>query len=699
MSGLESPKNLNDKQQGNKKKTWLDGAGKIFKILAVSLSGVLVSLILVGILAGTAVYFTYSKSFKTAKKRNNSTQIIFYDKENNIIYESYGTKAQEEVRLEDVPDNLKNATVAAEDASFYRHGAIDPRGLARAAIINIKDSDKQGFKKIYDLFSEKNYAQGGSTITQQLVKNVYLTNERSFERKIKEVVYSAELEKAKSKDLILQDYLNSVYYGEQALGIKNAARIYFDKDVSELNLAEASMLAGLPAAPTKLSPVSGDFDLAKKRQEYVLSKMIESGYISYDQAKEAANTDLYFRPAHQDLILKHPYFVDVVKKELEEKIGKEAMDRGGLEVHTTMDPKNQEIAEKTAVDYMKKFASRKVTNAAVVILDNKQGTLSAMVGGVDYETSKVNVATSLRQPGSSFKPLVYLAGLLNGYTASSMLADKFVDFGGSPAYRPKNYDGSFHGTVTVRTALQNSLNIPAVEMTKLVGVGKVAETAKLLGITTLLSDPTSYGLTIGLGSAEVKLYDLAKAYSVMANRGELAGFSGIASIVDSEGVKIYETPKSFNRVIDEKVAYIMENILSDNKARSMVFGTNSPLYLKDRPVAAKTGTTDNYADSWTMGFTPQYTVGVWMGNNDRSVMAKVSGIEGAAYIWNDIMKGIHEGLPVEQFAKPEGLKEMYINSRTGLPAPTQSSAYQLEYYVPGTEPSKDTKFNYLKLFN
>lgn len=699
MSGLESPKNLNDKQQGNKKKTWLGGAGKIFKILAVSLSGVLVSLILVGILAGTAVYFTYSKSFKTAKKRNNSTQIIFYDKENNIIYESYGTKAQEEVRLEDVPDNLKNATVAAEDASFYRHGAIDPRGLARAAIINIKDSDKQGFKKIYDLFSEKNYAQGGSTITQQLVKNVYLTNERSFERKIKEVVYSAELEKAKSKDLILQDYLNSVYYGEQALGIKNAARIYFDKDVSELNLAEASMLAGLPAAPTKLSPVSGDFDLAKKRQEYVLSKMIESGYISYDQAKEAANTDLYFRPAHQDLILKHPYFVDVVKKELEEKIGKEAMDRGGLEVHTTMDPKNQEIAEKTAVDYMKKFASRKVTNAAVVILDNKQGTLSAMVGGVDYETSKVNVATSLRQPGSSFKPLVYLAGLLNGYTASSMLADKFVDFGGSPAYRPKNYDGSFHGTVTVRTALQNSLNIPAVEMTKLVGVGKVAETAKLLGITTLLSDPTSYGLTIGLGSAEVKLYDLAKAYSVMANRGELAGFSGIASIVDSEGVKIYETPKSFNRVIDEKVAYIMENILSDNKARSMVFGTNSPLYLKDRPVAAKTGTTDNYADSWTMGFTPQYTVGVWMGNNDRSVMAKVSGIEGAAYIWNDIMKGIHEGLPVEQFAKPEGLKEMYINSRTGLPAPTQSSAYQLEYYVPGTEPSKDTKFNYLKLFN
>uniref|UniRef100_A0A7C4TJ61 PBP1A family penicillin-binding protein n=1 Tax=candidate division WWE3 bacterium TaxID=2053526 RepID=A0A7C4TJ61_UNCKA len=678
---------------------WMRITGRFFKVIFFSITGVLVSLLLIGIVIGLGTYYSYAKSFKSAKKKSNSTQIIFYDNQKNIIYEGYGTKSPQEVTLSDVPDMLKKATLASEDANFYEHGAIDLRGIVRATIINVRNSQRPGYQKIYDLFSEKNYSQGGSTITQQLVKNIYLTNERSFERKIKEIVFSAELEKIKTKDQILQDYLNNVYYGEQALGISNAAKIYFGKEVSNLNLSEVSMLAGLPAAPTKLSPISGDYNLAKERQEYVLSKMIALGYISVEEAKEAANTELFFKSSNQDLVLRHPFFVDFVKKELAEKIGEEAMDRGGFEIYTTLDPKNQEIAEVKATEYMKKFSSRKVTNAAVVILDNKQGTLSAMVGGVDYDKSKVNVATSLRQPGSSFKPIVYLAGILNGFTASSILPDKFVNFGGNPPYIPKNYDGSYHGNVTVRTALQNSLNIPAVEMTKLVGVEKVAETAKTLGISSLLDNPTSYGLTIGLGSAEVKLYELARAYSVLANNGRGSGFSGISKIVDSEGTEIYTTPKSFSQIIDEKAAYIMANILSDNKARSMVFGSNSPLYLKDRPVAAKTGTTDNYADSWTMGFTPQYTVGVWMGNNDRTVMARVSGIEGAAYIWHDIIEAIHQGLPVEQFTKPAGLKELYIDSKTGLPAQKQSKPYQLEYYLPGTEPTKDTKFDYIKDIN
>lgn len=696
---MESEKHQ-EKTTKSHKKSWLKITSRIFRAIGLSLLAVLAGLLLVGAFLGVSTYYSYAKSFKSAKKKGNSTQVIFYDKNKEVIYEGFGTKTPTEVKLSDVPELLKKATLASEDADFYRHGAIDPKGLARAALINIKNSDKLGYRKVYDLFSEKNYSQGGSTITQQLVKNIYLTNERSFERKIKEVVYSTELEKSRSKDQILEDYLNNVYYGEQALGIGNAAKIYFNKEVKDLNLAEISMLSGLPAAPTKLSPISGNFNLAKERQEYVLSKMVSLGYITLDEAKEAANTELYFQSAEQDLVLKYPHFVDFIKHELSDKIGAETFDRGGLEIYTTLDPKNQEIAEKTAAEYIaKKFTNRKVTNAAVVILDNKNGSLSAMVGGVDYEKSKVNVATSLRQPGSSFKPIVYLAGLLNGYTASSILADKYVNFGGNPAYKPRNYDGSFHGNVTVRTALQNSLNIPAVEMTKLVGVNKVAETAKLLGISSLNEDPTSYGLTIGLGSAEVKLYDLARAYSVLANNGKAANYSGIEKIVDSDGTEIYKTPKMFSQIIDERIAFIMSNILSDNKARSMVFGSNSPLYLKDRPVAAKTGTTDNYADSWTMGFTPQYTVGVWMGNNDRTTMAKVSGVEGAAYIWHDIIAAIHKDLPVEQFTKPDGLKELYINSKTGLPAPTQSKGYQLEYYLPDTEPTKDTKFDYLNIFN
>lgn len=677
---------------------FLNILGTILKTIVFSFFTAFLTLILLFIIMAFSIYVSYSKSFATAKVRDNSTQTIFYDKEGGVIYESFGTKEPDKISLSDAPSILKNATLAAEDADFYNHGAVDFRGIGRSVVYNVKSSDKQGVMKLTDLFSEKNYTQGGSTITQQLIKNTYLTNERSFYRKIKEIVYSYEMEKKYSKDQIFEDYLNNVYYGEQSLGIKNAAQNYFGKDYKDLNLAEVSILAGLPQAPTKYSPISGDFNEAKLRQQYVLSKMVERNMITLEQAKVAANEPLDLKPQAGDLVLKHPYFVDFVKQELSSKIGEEAVDRGGLKVYTTLDPKVQDIAEAKAAEYMKKFAYRKVTNTAIVVLDNKNEGIAGMVGGVNWEKSKVNVATSQRQPGSSFKPIVYTAGILSGYSAASRLYDGSVNFGGIPAYRPKNYDGTFHGNVTVRTALANSLNIPAVEMAKLAGIDKILSTAKSMGISTLESDSNKYGLSIGLGSGEVKLFELARAYSVFPNGGEYANFSGISRIVDNEGSEIYSQPKYKSPAIDPRVAYIMTSILSDNQARSMVFGTSSPLTFKDRPVGAKTGTTDDYADSWTMGFTPQYTTGVWMGNNDHSTMAKISGIEGAAYIWHDVMEGIHVGLPVEQFKKPGGLSEAWVNRSTGATSTVQKAPNILEYFLPGTEPKDKPDYSYLNQF-
>lgn len=667
------------------------------KALGFSIVGVTFSVILLTAILSFAVYFSYAQGFKGAKARVNTTQTVFYDKEGEVIYESYGTRAPKELPISDIPEVVRNATIASEDANFYSHGAIEPKGLIRAALVNVKESNKLGLYKLTDLFDEKNYSQGGSTITQQLVKNIYLTDERSFERKLKEVAYSFELEKNLSKDQILERYLNNVYYGEQALGIQNAAEIFFDKEAKELDLSEASMLAGITVAPTRLSPVNGDFDEAKKRQEYVLSKMYHLGMIDFDQAKEAANKPLYFSNQSNHYVLRAPYFVEYIKQQLANKMGQEALDAGGFSVHTTLDLKKQTEAEEIAKKYMEKFAARKVTNTAIVVLDNKTQEIAAMVGGADWEKSKVNVATAPRQPGSSFKPIVYTAGLLSNYTAATVLADTSVNFGGTPPYRPKNYDGSFHGNVTVRTALANSLNIPAVEMAALAGTDKVVETAKSMGISTL-EDSKRYGLSIGLGSGEVKLLELARAYSVLAREGQLGEFVGISKVVDNEGSTIYEQPKVKNQAIDPKVAYIMSNILSDNNARKMIFGANSPLYLKERKVAAKTGTTDNYADSWTMGFTPQFTVGVWMGNNDHSVMKTVSGIEGAAYIWNEVIKAVHVGLPAEEFLKPEGLEEQWIDPKKGTLAKVQRNPYALEYFVPGTAPTATVDLSYLNRF-
>ncbi|MBW6431769.1 PBP1A family penicillin-binding protein, partial [Patescibacteria group bacterium] len=590
-----------------------------------------------------------------------------------------------------------DAVLASEDLNFYHHGAIDPKGLLRATYLNYNNSEKEGLSKFKDLFDEKNYSQGGSSITQQLVKNLYLSNERSFDRKVKEIVYAFELEKKYTKDEILEMYLNNVYFGEQSLGIKNAARTYYGKDLDKLSLAEITMLVGLPVAPTRLSPISGDFEAAKERQRYVLSQMYYAGMITLEEANVSSAENLFLNYSGVDSFIKYPYFVNYVREQVKERVGEDAYNRGGLTVETTLDPKIQEIAEFESKKQIESLKFRNVTNAAVVIINNETGDLEAMVGGVDYETSKVNVATAERQPGSSFKPIVYTAGLIKGYTSSSLLWDGYVNFGGIPPYIPKNYDGYYRGNVTVRTALQNSLNVPAVEMTKLVGVEEILKTAKTLGLKSI-NENRDHGLSIGLGSAEVRLLDLARAYSTLSSQGQRPNATVINKILDSNDTEIYIQPKLKEKVLDEKIAFIMTNILSDNVSRRQVFGVSSNLQLGNRPVAAKTGTTDSFADNWTMGYTPQYTVGVWVGNNDRSVMRNVSGLDGAAPIWNIVMKRIHTNLEILDFDKPDGLTELWISPYTGRPATYKSRPNILEYYIPDTEPKKDEKFDYLNQF-
>ena len=688
-----------EKEQSKNKALLKSISLAVLKISGKTLGIFLAILFLTGSFFLIGIYFKYANDFKGAKPKSGGTQAVFYDKNGNVIYQGFGTSDPDYVSLSQVPEVVKKATLAAEDKDFYQHGPIDVKGIARAAVRNWQASGNSGLAKVSSLFNENEYSQGGSSITQQLVKNRYLAGEKSFERKLKELVYSYELEKKMSKDQILEQYLNNIYYGEQALGIKNAAKIYFGKDLKDLNLAEASYLAGLPAAPSRYSLISGNWDIGKKRHEYVLQQMIIEKYITEDQGKQAVNQALNFDNGERKSVMKYPYFVQYVKQQLVDLYGSDLVETGGLKVYTTLDPAKEDLAEAKAKEYVDKFKYAKVGNASVVILDNKTDDILAMVGGVNWEESKVNVANSQRQPGSSFKPIVYATGFNEGYSPLTKLLDQSINFGGIPPYTPRNYNGGYMGNVSARTALANSLNIPTVEMTQLAGVDKVIGTAKAMGITTINKDPSNYGLSIGLGSAEVKLVDLTGAYATLANGGKRTVPSGITKVLDNKNEEIYKVQRQPQQVLDPKVAYMVTSILSDTKARQKVFGYGNKLELKGHTVAAKTGTTENYTDSWTMGYNPDYTVGVWLGNNDRSRMGQISGIEGAAYVWHDIFDGILAGQPDIAFEKPKDISEVWVNPSTFAKAPRDGSPYVIDYFLPGKEPTLKPDFAYLNVFN
>jgi penicillin-binding protein 1C len=567
---------------------------------------------------------------KKLSSGNLAVSTKIFDRNGKLIYEIYADQRRTPVEIDKLPPYVKNATIAIEDREFYKHHGFSLTGIARAF-----------YKTIF-----KHKVEGGSTLTQQLVKNSLLTPERTLKRKIKEFVLATLVEIMYPKDKILEMYLNQIPYGSTAYGIQSASELYFGKEAKDLTLAEAALLAGLPAAPTAYSPFGANPERAKIRQEMVLKRMVEDGYISQDEADRAKNEELKYAKAKK---LKAAHFTLWVKELLAEKYGDSVVEQGGLRVTTTLDLDLQEFAEEKVASEVAKLKKQNVGNGAALVTRPKSGEILAMVGSKDYfaedEDGKFNVIFSLRQPGSSIKPLNYALGIENKkITASTPLADIrtcFIIQGQAP-YCPKNYDNTFHGIQQVRFALGNSLNIPAVRVLALNGIENFIDFANKMGITTF-KDPSKYGLSLTLGGGEVRPYDMAIAFGVFANQGIKVNLNPILKVEDWKG-KVYEEVKpdevEGERVLSAETAFIISNILSDNGARSMAFGSTSFLNVKGHPeVSVKTGTTNDRRDNWTIGYTTHILALSWVGNNNNEEMSgAVSGVSGASPIWNEIIK-------------------------------------------------------------
>ncbi len=566
-----------------------------------------------------------------------------YDKNGVLLYQIYANQNRTFVPLSSIPKQLQNATIAIEDKDFYTNPGFNIGAIIRAAIAN---------------FSGKPL-QGGSTITQQLIKSTLLVPEISITRKIKEVILAFWAEQIYTKEQILQMYLNQIPYGGTTWGIEAASEIYFGKHAKDLTLAQSSFLAGLPNAPTLYSPY-GDFpNLWKKRQKEVLSKMVEQKFITPKEKEDAEKEDLTFQPIQNPIHA--PHFVMYVKDLLIKKYGLPMVEKGGLSVKTTLDLKMQETAEQIVKEEVENYRYLNLTNGAALITDPKNGDILAMVGSHDYSDpngGNFNATVALRQPGSSIKVVTYSASLSRNFTAATSIDDSPITFtsAASPSYTPVNYDGQFHGLMTLRLALANSINIPAVKTLNNIGIPTMVELGKKMGISTW-KEPENYGLAITLGAADVEMVDMATVYGVLANKGIRVNLNPIFKITDSRGDTIEEKKVEEKRILSPEIAFIISDILSDNQARAMEFGINSPLLIKNHTVSVKTGTSDNKRDNWTIGYTPSYVVAVWVGNNDNSPMSQnlASGITGAAPIWHRIMENLISSKPDEKMPVPEGL--------------------------------------------
>ena len=590
------------------------------------LVGSVFSLIFVFIPLLIIIFLQDLPSPKQLSSQQSPLTTKIYDRNNILLYQIYINQNRTLVPLRSIPKYLKEATIAIEDKNFYENIGFDMMAIIRSAIANLSGKP----------------LQGGSTITQQLIKSTLLTPEISIQRKVKEIILSFWAEKIYTKDQILEMYFNQVPYGGTAWGVEAASEIYFGKNVKNLTLGESSFLAGLPRAPTLYSPYGEHKTLWKKRQKEVLSRMKDLDYITKQQAIEAEKEKLTILPMHTPIHA--PHFVMYVRDFLVKKYGLPLVEKGGLKVVTTLDLKLQKTAQNIVTDEVEKNLYLNLTNGASLITNPKNGDILAMIGSKDYDEKdggNFNVTTGLRQPGSSIKVVTYSAALSQGLTAANPIIDSPITFTppNAPSYSPVNYDGRFHGALTLRLALANSINIPAVKILSRIGIPTMVSLAKKMGITSW-SNPEDYGLAITLGAAEVKMTDMATVYGVLANGGYRVNLNPIENITDSQG-NILEEKKEVNKklVLDPGVSFIISNILADNNARVLEFGINSPLYIPKHVVSVKTGTSDNKRDNWTIGYTPSFVVSTWVGNNGNSPMSQTlaSGITGAAPIWNRIM--------------------------------------------------------------
>ena len=585
----------------------------------------------------------YSKDLPNPNKiidRSIALSTKIYDRTGNeLLYEIHGPENRTLIQLDELPDYVKNATIAIEDKNFYEHGGISLWGIIRGQII----PRLQGKR-----------SQGGSTLTQQFVKNAILTNERKISRKIKEWILSYRLEQKFTKDEILQLYFNEIPYGSSAYGIESASFHYFGKGAKELTLAEAAILASLPKAPSYFSPYGSNLDELISRQYIVLNLMVDQKFITEIEAQSAKNQELFFKKRTEQI--KAPHFVMYIKELLSKKYGEAVIEQNGWNIITSLDweiqQKAEEVIEELTAYNLEQYEAN---NAALISLDVKNSEILAMVGSKDYFNDDIdgqfNVALSERQPGSSLKPLVYLTAFSKGFIPDTIVFDLLTNFAvKGDDYEPHNYDLKEHGPVSLRKALAGSLNIASVKTLYLAGVQNVLDNAEKFGYTTL-KERDRYGLSLVLGGGEVKLLDHVNAYSVFARDGIYKENVPILEIKDASG-KIIEdnTNNKGRRVIDKKYTRMLNNVLSDNDARTYMFGENNYLTLTDRPVATKTGTTNNYRDAWTIGYTPNIATGVWVGNNDNTEMKKGAGGSAvAAPIWKKFMENVLVDYPVEEF--------------------------------------------------
>ncbi|MDO8451749.1 MAG: PBP1A family penicillin-binding protein [bacterium] len=587
-----------------------------------------------------------------------------FDRHGTLLYEMYRDENRTPVKLSDIPDYVRQATIAIEDRDFYTHQGFSPTGIARA----IRETLVYG------------RVQGGSTITQQLIKSALLSPEVKLSRKIKEILLAFWAERLYTKDQILEMYLNQVPYGGTAWGIEAASQTYFGKSAKSLSLSEAALLAGLPAAPTEYSPFHSP-KKAQGRQQEVFRRMTEDGYITKDQARASSQEPLVF--AKQRIAIRAPHFVMYVKSILEEKYGSRLIERGGLRIMTSLDLEIQEKAEEILRTNLSSLARLRVGNGALLVTDPKTGEILAMVGSRDYfdtaAEGNVNVTESLRPPGSSIKVVTYASALEKGFTAATIINDSPVVYWaiGAPPYAPTNYDNTFHGNTPLRLALANSYNIPAVKVLNAIGIKTMIDKGRLMGIESWI-DEKRYGLSLTLGGGDVTMLDMARVYGTLANSGEQIDLMPILEINDYTGNMIERNrPKKGINALRPEAAWIISHILSDNDARSRAFGYNSSLTIQGKTVSAKTGTSNEKRDNWTIGYTPTYVVVVWVGNNDNSPMDPYlsSGVTGAAPIWHDTMEMLLKEKADETFPQPKNV----------IAVPCYFG--KVEYFIRGTEPS------------
>lgn len=642
-------------------------------------------------LTGVAVFAWYSRDLPDPNKINDrhvaqSTKIFARDG-TTLLYDLHGDEKRTVISLSDIPEHVRQETIVIEDRDFYKHAGFSFTGFLRSAWVNVTSAGQR--------------RPGGSTITQQFVKNAILTSEKSFTRKVKELILSYQIERRFTKDQILQLYFNQIPYGANNYGIEAASQSFFGKSVKELSLDEGALLAALPQRPSFLSPYGSHTDDLLWRQRYILDEMARLGYVPRDQAEAAKQVDILKKVRPKREAIRAPHFVFFVQEYLAAKFGENILEQGGLQITTTLDIEKQTVAEEEIAAQSEKNLKQKATNAALVALDPKTGEILAMVGSRDYfdveHDGNVNVTIRPRQPGSSFKPVVYATAFKKGYTPDTLLFDLVTTFKtDSKDYVPHNYTNKEYGLLTMRKALAGSLNIPAVKTLYLAGIGTVLDQAEAMGYTTF-GDRSRFGLSLVLGGGEVKLLEHTGGFAVFAADGVRHPTVAVKKIVDERGKVLEEfKPSEGNRVLDGEIARQVTSILSDNDARSFIFGGRNFLTLGGRPVAAKTGTTNDFRDAWTVGYTPSLAAGVWVGNNNNDEMGRgADGSVVAAPIWNRFMGRVLKGTPVERFPAPkpvtvdkpilkgkiEGNVKVRVDKITGKKIPDSCTDYPKAFVV------------------